>query len=553
LIADPKRRIVITGAAGNLGRRLRIHWWERDDLDLVLLDCASRDDPAIVSADLSEWNSSWVDRFSGVDTIVHLAGNADANADSAALAGSNIDNARNLYRAAALHGVSRVIFASSVWAMAGRAHDRLPIFADDAQPGDNAYGASKRFAEHLAREQGIMGGPVTIALRIGGCPSGPNPPIRKNDWEDQCWLSNRDFCRGIDCALDAPVEGFALINLTSLVPDGRWDLEHTRAVIGYVPQDRFDPPPVPRSIGRFRRVMRKVRPTITASRRGPSDVQLVSAVGCELGEGPLWDSVRQCLWFLDIASGHLHRYYPDGNADAHIAFPGEPAFVVHDDAGGLLLGAGSTIHRFTDDALDLVTMINLPPGARVNDGCVDATGALWFGSMDRQGAEPAGRLYRYDGVEMTRHGRRCPIVNGPAFSPDGTTLYQADSVAGSIWQFAVRDGLLMGEGQPFVMIDPRHGAPDGLTVDAEGALWVALWGGWAVRRYAPDGRLLATVRFPCANVTKVAFGGPDLTTVYATSAAIGLSPHDRRSQPLAGALFRFDVPVPGLLPYRYRW
>lgn len=548
----PGRRIAITGAAGNLGRRLRIHWWDRADLELVLLDRATGDDPAIVPADLAQWDAGWVDCLTGVDTVVHLAANADPHAELDALAGPNIAAVRHLFRAAALKGVSRVILASSVWAMAGRAGDSHAIHADDADPGDNAYGASKRFAENLAREQALSGGPTTIALRIGGCPPGANPPLRKTEWEDQCWLSNRDFCHGIDCAIAAPVEGFAVVNLTSLIPGGRWDLEHTRAVIGYSPQDRFDPAPASVRIGALRRAVRQVRRTLSTARRPPGDVELVPAAPCRLGEAPLWDADRQSLWYVDIAGGQLHHHHPESGFNASFAVPEEPAFVVHDTAGGLLLGAGSTLHRFADNTLTPVSTLTLPPGARVNDGCIDASGALWFGSMDRHGAEPSGRLHRHGRAGTTRHGRRCPIVNGPAFSPDGSALYQADTVAGSIWRFAMEDGLPAGPGQAVVTIDPQDGAPDGLTVDAEGALWVALWGGWAARRYAANGELLSTVRFPCANVTKIAFGGPDLTTAYATSASIGLSRKDHRAQPLAGAVFRFKVPVPGLTAWRYR-
>jgi D-xylonolactonase len=547
---NAKRRIAITGAAGNLGRRLRIHWWARADLELILLDCAPGADPAIISGDLSEWNASWVNRLVGVETIVHLAANVDPGADKAALTGSNIEGVRNLYRAAVLHGVSRVILASSVWAMAGRARDTLSIFADDAEPGDNAYGSSKQFSEQLAREQALAGGPITIALRIGGCPPGANLPVRKNDWEDQCWLSNRDFCRGINCALDAPApnQGFAVANLTSLIPDGRWDLEHTRVIIGYVPQDRYEPP-APLLVSGLRRAMHKVRRSVRCGQQRPSDVRLVSDVRCKLGEAPLWDPVRQCLWFVDIVDGILYQYRLDGDVCAH-SIGNEPAFVVHDEAGGLLLGMGSTIQRFADDVLHIVKTIDLPPGARINDGCADSDGALWFGSMDRRGAEPAGCLHRYDGIELSRHGRPSPIVNGPAFSPDGAIIYQADTCDGSIWRFGAQDGLPKDGGRPFIKIDSRHGAPDGLTVDTEGSLWVALWGGWAARRYGSDGRLLAIVRFPCANVTKIAFGGPDLTIAYATTAQAGPSSQACRTQPFAGGLFQFDGSVAGLLPYR---
>ncbi|MBY0407601.1 MAG: NAD-dependent epimerase/dehydratase family protein, partial [Rickettsiales bacterium] len=326
-----KRRIAITGAAGTLGRRLRVHWWEREDIELVLLDLAPGGDDSIIQADLSQWDEGWVKWLAGVDTIVHLAANANAQADSAALVASNIDAVRHIYRAAVQQGVARVILASSVWAMAGRAEDDLPILAEAAQPGGNAYGQSKAFAEQLAQE--VAGKPATLALRMGGCAPGENAPVHKNRWENSCWLSSGDFCRGMDCALEADIQGFAVVNLTSDIPGGRWDLAHTRQVMGYVPQDRFAPP-APASL--VRRGVRKARRVLRQALPRAGDVALAADTACALGEGPLWDEARQCVWFLDILGGALHRY--DAAHGGVTQVPGEPGFAVHDRAGGLLLG-----------------------------------------------------------------------------------------------------------------------------------------------------------------------------------------------------------------------
>jgi len=100
----------------------------------------------------------------------------------------------------------------------------------------------------------------------------------------------------------------------------------------------------------------------------------------------------------------------------------------------------------------------------------------------------------------------------------------------------------------FVRIEEGGGWPDGTTVDREGCVWVALWGGWGVRRYSPEGKLLSTVRLPCAQVTKIAFGGPDLRTAYITTAWKGLTQQEREAQPFAGDLFSFEAPAPGLRP-----
>jgi sugar lactone lactonase YvrE len=184
-------------------------------------------------------------------------------------------------------------------------------------------------------------------------------------------------------------------------------------------------------------------------------------------------------------------------------------------------------------------------GNRTNDATTDLDGRLWFGTMDDGESEPHGRVYRYDGG-ITEMGGACTITNGPAISPDGHTLYHVDTLAGTIWQYALGDGDELGDGTVFAQIDPADGWPDGVTVDAEGCVWVGLWNGWAARRYDAEGKLVGEVAMPCANVTKVAFGGPGLKTGYITTARKGLSKAALVEQPLAGGLFSFAAPAPGV-------
>ena len=138
------------------------------------------------------------------------------------------------------------------------------------------------------------------------------------------------------------------------------------------------------------------------------------------------------------------------------------------------------------------------------------------------------------------------ITNGPAFSPDGKTFYHTDTLDRVVYAFDHhRPGHLSGK-RVFVRIEDGGGYPDGTVVDAEGCVWIALWSGWGIRRYSPDGELLATVRVACANVTKIAFGGEDRRTAFVTTAWKGLSPNERALQPQAGDLFQFRTTVPGL-------
>jgi D-xylonolactonase len=138
------------------------------------------------------------------------------------------------------------------------------------------------------------------------------------------------------------------------------------------------------------------------------------------------------------------------------------------------------------------------------------------------------------------------ITNGPTTSPDGRTLYHTDTLKKVIYAFDVSPAGDLANKRVFVTIEDGAGYPDGPVADAAGCVWTGLFAGSAVRRYSPKGELLETVRFPVANITKIAFGGADLRTVYATTAWKGLSPAERAAQPLAGALFRFTVDTPGL-------
>ncbi|MBU6207942.1 MAG: SMP-30/gluconolactonase/LRE family protein, partial [Alphaproteobacteria bacterium] len=137
------------------------------------------------------------------------------------------------------------------------------------------------------------------------------------------------------------------------------------------------------------------------------------------------------------------------------------------------------------------------------------------------------------------------VTNGPALSGDGRWLYYADSGARTIWKYRIESDGMPASGVEFLRLSEADGYPDGIIVDAEDCLWVALWDGWGVRRYSAEGKLLMHVPLPCARVTKVALGGADLRTAYVTTARIGLSANECMQQPLAGSLFAFEAPAPG--------
>jgi sugar lactone lactonase YvrE len=144
------------------------------------------------------------------------------------------------------------------------------------------------------------------------------------------------------------------------------------------------------------------------------------------------------------------------------------------------------------------------------------------------------------------------VTNGPAITWDGRFLYHVDSGARTIWRFTMGPGPSVAHHEVFLQLTEADGHPDGVVLDSEDCLWVALWDGWGLRRYAPDGTLLLSVVMPCARVTKLAFGGADLRTGFVTTARVGLDAAQLAAQPDAGSLFAFTAPVPGrvLAPVR---
>lgn len=284
-----------------------------------------------------------------------------------------------------------------------------------------------------------------------------------------------------------------------------------------------------------------------------SDVRSVLAVQATLGEGPVWVAREQALWFVDIKGQIVHRFDPASGDHARFDAPGQVGWVLPSDDGKFLAGLQQGVASF-DPATGAFDIVATPeadiPTNRLNDATVDAQGRVWFGSMDDGEAGATGRLYCFDRGAVRDSGLApVSITNGPAISPDGRTLYHTDTLGRVIHKVAVNDDGTLGASGVFATIDEADGWPDGSVCDAEGYLWTGLWGGWRARRYAPDGRIVAEVRLPAANITKIAFGGADLRTAYATSARKGLDAAALDGQPLAGNIFAFDVDVAGQATY----
>jgi sugar lactone lactonase YvrE len=264
-----------------------------------------------------------------------------------------------------------------------------------------------------------------------------------------------------------------------------------------------------------------------------------------LSEGPRWHEERQELIWVDILEGQFHRgtLADDGTLESWqtIAVDRHVGAVAPVAGGGYVLAAGQGF-LFVDEDGAMAELAQPEAGhthIRFNDGACDPQGRFWAGTMAYDESPAAGSLYRLEldgGVSTVLTG--LTISNGIGWSPDGATMYLNDSGTRRVeaFRFNGSDGAI-SERRTLVEVDQPGVAPDGLTVDCDGGIWVAMWGGGAVRRYAPNGALIATVRVPVARPTACAFGGPDRGTLFVTTARVGLDDSDRASQPDAGRVF----------------
>jgi sugar lactone lactonase YvrE len=286
------------------------------------------------------------------------------------------------------------------------------------------------------------------------------------------------------------------------------------------------------------------------------DAELALPIGAELGEGPVWDPTVARLYFVDILKGRVHRFDPNAGA-VDTWTVGQPVGAcAPTERGDLVLAVRDGFARL-EPATGCVAVIAEVeadrPDQRMNDGKCDPAGRFWAGTMALDERPEAGALYRLDtDGRVARVVDRVTISNGLDWAAGTRTMFFIDSPTQRVdlFDFDVASGALTNR-RPFVEIPPEHGTPDGLTLDTDEGVWVALWGGGAVHRYAADGSLDAIVRVPTRYPTSCTFGGADLRDLYITSAAIKLSASERAGQPAAGGVFRCRVGFTGRPPHRY--
>lgn len=279
------------------------------------------------------------------------------------------------------------------------------------------------------------------------------------------------------------------------------------------------------------------------------ELELIADYGCTLGENPLWHPGEQQLYWTDIETGRLFRYAPGtGRHEQFYAGDAVGGFTFETNGGLLLFGHGGVIRHWRDGILMPLMTVPGEEGMRFNDVIADPAGRVFCGSLST-GSGPDGKLYRLaaDGTaSVVLEGIGCS--NGLGFTADRRTLYYTDSRAQTIFQYPYDEGTgEIGAESVFVRIREEGVVPDGMTVDAEGYVWSALWGGWGVVRYAPDGTEERRIHVPARFVTSVAFGGADFSEMYITTFGGGTDRTENGSG--AGAVFRTRPGVRGMPEY----
>jgi sugar lactone lactonase YvrE len=272
-------------------------------------------------------------------------------------------------------------------------------------------------------------------------------------------------------------------------------------------------------------------------------VEPVGDVTAALGEGPYWVPEDDCLLWVDIEGARLHRtYFPSRETVTDSPGPISAAFPAV--GGGILIAGGSALtllfpaERGGQWVARTIADVPARDGIRFNDAGVDPAGRVWAGSMHVTEAEPLGELYRLDpGGRMNPIIQNVTVSNGLGWSPDGSRMYYADSPLRrvDVFDYDPATGEAFAR-RAFADLSAAEGVPDGLTVDADGCVWVAMWGGSALRRFTPDGQPDAVLPVPVSQPTSCAFGGPGLADLYITTARVGLTEDELAAQPLAGRL-----------------
>ena len=289
-----------------------------------------------------------------------------------------------------------------------------------------------------------------------------------------------------------------------------------------------------------------------------SIVEHILATHNIVGEGPVWNVQEQALYWVDIQGHTIHRLQPETKEHQVFNVGVAVGVLACRQTGGLVLATknGFALWDMQTQVLDIIANPEAgQPLKRFNDGAVDCKGRFWAATMneEEEKQKPEGVLYRLDpdhSVHIMDTGFIIP--NGIGWSPDNTRMYMTDSIRQSIYvyDFDQITGSIDAR-RTFVYTPDEQGVPDGLTVDSEGYIWSARWGGSKVIRYDPDGNVERVIAVPALQPSSCVFGGKSLDELYITSASKGLSDEQRKAYPLSGDLFRLKTDIQGLEKFSF--
>jgi sugar lactone lactonase YvrE len=268
----------------------------------------------------------------------------------------------------------------------------------------------------------------------------------------------------------------------------------------------------------------------------------------ELAEGPVW--VRQSLWWVDIMQGTLHRWDPQSRTHETRHTGDLLGAAVPCTDGRWLLARNRSLVLFNWDLGrgDVVAQLEAEGERnRCNDGKCDPSGRFWFGTMNMDGAEQQAALYRFGAAGECRSMRDFSISNGLAWTEDGTMMYYIDSPRRRVDAFDFDDEMgRIANRRTLIEFEERDGWPDGMTIDSNECLWIAMWGGSKIVVVdSGSGRRISELAMPVSQPTSCTFGGDQLSDLFVTSAWEGMTPQQRKAEPLAGSLFHLRTDVTG--------
>lgn len=286
-------------------------------------------------------------------------------------------------------------------------------------------------------------------------------------------------------------------------------------------------------------------------------LDLIIDEGAQIAEGPFWDQKKQVLYWIDILEKTINVYNPAKKKNRVIQLDKMIGALIPSNNDKFLAALEDGLYIINPETAESEFLVNPESNTeqtRFNDGKCDRSGRFWVGTMDLEENRELGTLYCLDGkLNLEEKVKNVKISNGLAWSLDNQTMYYIDSPTREVlaFDYDLENGEIENK-RTIISFAEGEGVPDGMTIDTEGKLWIAHFGGAQVSRWDPDsGEKIDAVELPVSNVTSCAFGGKNLDELYITTASVGLSEEEKKEQPHAGGIFRYQAEVKGLAGVRF--